>query len=324
MYPIPINALFLQQGARQAGIRPAAFSDVPTEYDALVHHAGVIDRSDMTKLVISGDDRAEWLQGQVTNDVRTLRPGGVLDALVCFPAGQILADCRIWDLGDRYVLLAPGSRRRALRERLESMVILEDVTIGDLTDSHALLSVVGPGASGDWLDGFRFAPTNALRLPGLDVLLTEDETATFAVRLAELAMPVGTTAYEIARIEDAIPVYGADITERTLPQEMGPLFAERHLSFAKGCYVGQETIMRIRSRGHTNRTWVGILGHDEVGAGIPVRAEPASPTIGTITSACRSLALDQPIALAMVRNAFGEPRTELDVGRVVDLPFVAR
>ena len=318
MYSSPIYTLFLQQGARHAGIRPAAYGDVRDEYGALVHGAGVVDRSNLAKLFISGADRADWLQGQVTNDVRLLRKGGTLDALVCEATGHVMADCRIWDLGERYLLLAPGVQRHKLLERLETVIVLEDVAVEDASDRSALLSVVGPEVREEWLEGLTYAPTSALRLAGFDVLVAEDDATELAGRLAECAVPVGTAAYEVARIEDAIPVYAVDMDGRTLPQEMGPLFADRNLSFSKGCYTGQETIARIRSRGHTNRTWVGVRCSRKVAVGT------AMAGVGTVTSACHSLALDAPIALAMVRNRFAASGTELDIGRVVDLPFVLR
>ena len=149
-------------------------------------------------------------------------------------------------------------------------------------------------------------------------MVTEDEAVDLASRLAPHAIPVGTTAYEVARIEDAIPVYGVDMDERTLPQEMGAPFVERFVSFNKGCYTGQETIMRIRSRGHTNREWVGVECTDEVAVGTKL------PGVGVVTSACHSFALDRHIALAMVRPAYAQAGAELPIGRVVDLPFVVR
>jgi len=299
------------------GVRPADFGDVRAEYDALVTGAGVLDRSHLTKLVVSGSERFQWLQGQITNDLRRLEPGGYLDFFVCTPTGQVVADCRVWDMDDRYLILAPGVQRVALVTRLNRMLISEDIEIEDVSQEYALLSLIGPDAHTIEVE-LPTRPSSALRIAGRDVLVPAENSLDFVNSLVGDARPVGETAYAIARIEDAIPLFGKDIDERTLPQELGPLAERRFISYSKGCYTGQETIMRIHSRGHTNKTWVGIRANRELSPGESV------DDAGPVRSACHSMALGGPIALATLKNEFTAPGTRLSVGEVVELPFVTR
>jgi len=189
---------------------------------------------------ISGSDRRSWLQGQVTNDVERLLPGEHVRCCVLAPTGQIIADCLISANEDTDVLVADGDVRERLLNRLEMTIILEDVTINDLSDSP-LVHIAGPEASGE-------IKNPRLRSGGFDSMT---------------AMPtdlpsVDDDAWELARIEDGYPLAGKDFTEKTLVMEMGPGFVASRVSFSKGCYTGQEIVERISARGHTNKQWVRL------------------------------------------------------------------
>jgi folate-binding protein YgfZ len=111
---------------------------------------------------------------------------------------------------------------------------------------------------------------------------------------------ISREAYNIARLEAGIPLYGADMNARTLPPEMGAQFEARHISYKKGCYTGQEVLMRIHSRGHTNRTWVGLLSDDPLEIGAPI-AHSLRADAGTVTSSVFSPDYGY-LGAAMVRN----------------------
>ncbi len=321
----PTDPIFVQLAAVSQHHVPSDYGNVTAEVRALATGTGLVDRSDLAKLIVSGADRMSWLQGQVTNDMRLLQPGGQIDLLVCTPTGQVVADCRLWDLGDSYLLLAPGCQREVLIRRLSSMIILEDVAVEDVSDRYFLLSTLGP-SSVRAIANDRWAPSNALAAGGFDYLLSEQDLMEFGEAVRINAVPVGGTAFDITRIEDGIPKYGHEIDAKTLPQEMGKRFEERYISYTKGCYTGQETIMRIHSRGHTNRSLVGLLFDTPVRDGDAVTAD-AEP-VGSVTSACHSVALGRPIALAVIKNEFAGPNTILRAAgtdaTVRDLPFVTR
>jgi folate-binding protein YgfZ len=304
----------------------ADFGDPFGEYEAMENGAGLVDRSHLTKLRISGSDATDWLQGQVSNEMRNLQPGGSLFCLVCTPTGQIVADCSLWRLEDGFVMLASGSQRSALLERLERMLISEDVRIEDVTERFALLSLIGPEVNETWAEGRPYAPTNAVRGNGLDVLVPNEGEEDYLASLVERASPVGNTAHHVRRVEDGIPLYGAEMDARTLPQEMGTDFERDYISYTKGCYTGQEVIARIHSRGHTNRQLCGVRWEADVPPG--ARASMGGTEVGTITSSCRSFALGVPISLAVLRREAAEPGTKVQAegveGQVCNLPFVRR
>jgi folate-binding protein YgfZ len=141
--------------------------------------------------------------------------------------------------------------------------------------------------------------SNRTGLGGWDIWLsTADSNAVAA--LTDEFKPIGQEAYSIARLEAGIPQFGIDMGERTLPPEMGRAFEERYISYTKGCYMGQEVLMRIHSRGHTNRTWVGLIADAplEIGASICHLRRQDS---GTVTSAAFSPDFGH-IGAAMLRN----------------------
>jgi folate-binding protein YgfZ len=124
----------------------------------------------------------------------------------------------------------------------------------------------------------------------------------------------GPVIDETARIEAGIPKRGVDFTEKTLPPELGPAFEARHVSYNKGCYMGQEVLMRMHSRGHTNKTWVGILLDSPVEVDAVVWHESRADA-GVVTSAAVSPRLG-PIAAAMLRNEAAQEGAEVRVGEV--------
>jgi aminomethyltransferase len=153
---------------------------------------------------------------------------------------------------------------------------------------------------------------------------TEHASATWEAVVKAGATPVGAEALELARIADGIPRYGQDIRERDLPQETGQM---RALSFAKGCYIGQEIVERIRARGKLHRGWSGFR---IVQGALPVagsKVQAGGKEVGEITSAAMLPAADGEIAVALgyVRNEAGSPGTLVEIGaahaQVESLPF---
>ncbi|MCH8275395.1 MAG: aminomethyl transferase family protein [Armatimonadetes bacterium] len=296
--------------------RPAHYGSIENEYRLLREACGWIDFSAAAKFRFTGEDRKSWLQGQVSNDMQHLTDGGFVQFCILKPTGQIIADADLWALPDEYVAVVPGSQREATLDRLEKMLILEDVAIQDLSQDHGLISVQGPEASrvlGERLPlphldaGTVELSGGALRLMRQDCtgsggwsLLFDEASAPAVIGLLEGIRPVGFEAWQIARLECGIPLYGRDMNEKTLVMEMGAHFVESHVNLEKGCYTGQEVVMRIHSRGHTNRTWMGLKPESPVSPGDAV-SHATRDDVGKVTSSAVSPAFG-PIAAATLRN----------------------
>lgn len=286
-------------------------------YDTLKEEAGLLDLGTISGIILTGDDRKGWLQGQVTNDVRRLESGAYRAFCFCSSTGQIQAVVDAWALPDRIVMTTAEETSEAVMRRVEQMVVLEEVEARRATD-YRIVSVQGPTATRRLGE--------MMQLPSLDAgeatyegatvyCLRSDRTgmggwdlwlpANGVFRTLFEAFPViDHAAYGIARLEAGIPFYGADITEKTMPPELGAAFESKHVSYQKGCYMGQEVLMRIHSRGHTNKTWVGLMAEAplEIGA---VVAHPMRADAGVVTSAVNSPDYGQ-IGAATIRNEFAE------------------
>jgi tRNA-modifying protein YgfZ len=284
---------------------------VQRDYDRLRSGAGRLALPEVALIALRGEDRKGWLQGQITNDLKRLPPGGSLPFCLCSPTGQLLAICRLWDLPDRYLIATDRHCMAALRRRVEEMVIMEDVDLDDLSDSHELSTVQGPEASDAVRERFKLPLLDAAEhdLDGRPLfLLRSDRTGSGgwdlwkpADRDLEWTVPeLSPEALEVARLEAGVPLFGVDATERTLPPELGPAFEAAHISYSKGCYTGQEVLMRIHSRGHTNRTWVGLVADGPLERGAVVE-HPSRRDAGSVTSAAFSPAHGH-IGAAMLRN----------------------
>jgi folate-binding protein YgfZ len=284
------------------------------DYALLREGCGKIATLPLALIKVEGEDRKAWLQGQITNDMRSLHDGGSLSACLCSATGQLLAILKIWSLGPAYYIAAHRDAMTALITRLDQLVILEDVRYERL--SWQCLSVQGPEATqtlGDLMSlptmdvGFtKIGKVESLALRadhsgmgGWDFWVEPGVTQSLEKTLAAIEN-VAEETLAIAQLEAGIPRFGIDTNEKTLPPELGASFESRTISYTKGCYTGQEVLMRIHSRGHTNKTWVGLFTDEMVPVGASIEAK-GKPEQGTITSA-----FDSPrygtIAGAWLRN----------------------
>jgi folate-binding protein YgfZ len=216
-----------------------------SDYERLRESAGLVDRSARGKLLLTGAEAAEYLQGQVTNDVEALAPGEGCYATLLTHKGKVVADMRILRGDDWLLIDTEAHTLAALRQNVEMYSIGRDVQVTDQTAEQALLSLVGPAVR-DALDvdppeqehSFArgehglYVTTNL----GVDVICAADEVD--GVKAALGIEPVGPEAYECLRIESGRPRHGLDFDANTIPQEAG--LNERAVSFTKGCYVGQD------------------------------------------------------------------------------------
>ena len=299
-----------------------------SDYQRLRESAGLVDRSARGKLLLTGSEAAEYLQGQVTNDVESLAPGQGCYAALLTHKGKVVADMRVLRGPDWLLLDTEPHAVAALHRNVDMYSIGRDVQVGDQTAERAILSLVGPAArehldaqppAGEhcWVEGDLglYVATDL----GVDVVCPAG--AADAARAALAVEPASLEAAEIVRIESGRPRQGYDFGPDTIPQEAG--LNDRAVSFTKGCYVGQETVARLHYKGRPNRHLRGLrlseAGHrgDAVSLDDRVVGELGSTAVSPVHG---------PIALALIRRE-AAPGAEVKVGEtgrhavVLDLPF---
>ena len=323
-------------------------------YSAARQHAALIDRSDRGRLIVSGADRASFLQGLLTNDVVALKAGEGCYAAYLTPQGRMMTDVFVYELGDALLLTVPLEQRELVLTKLDQMVFSEDVQLGDVTTTFGTLAVVGPAAArllsgllsqsadelGGWLPHanrrvqFQGHPAILTRIidtgeAGYDVHVERNHLDSLRAALLQAgAVEADAATIDAIRIEAGLPKFNRDMDDETIPLEAG--IEERAISFSKGCYVGQEVIIRVVHRGHGRvaRKLVGLIFDGVVvpPAGVPVSA--AEREMGEVRSSAMSPALRRPIALAYLHRDFLAPGTVVSAGgqsaTVVELPFVRR
>ncbi len=306
-------------------------------YEQVAEYAGWLDLTDHGILRMMGPDRLRFLQGQTTNDLRPLMEGHGIHTAFCTPTGHLLSDGVVLEHQDSYLLLLPAETWGDLSARLSDAIILDDVMLEPLQEGLGLLSLQGTRVDEVLEELGLEAPLDEplhhhTRLwqkaeivlirhdrtgfGGVDLLvpyevMEEFQTALIATSCPRIEEPLAT----VLRYEAGIPKYGIDMNARTLASEMGKPFEQSHISYTKGCYVGQEVLMRIHARGHTNRTWVPlrIEGETLPQHGTPI-STPDRPEAGIITGAVYSPALNGAIlAWGFLRNEYLDGATPLEV-----------
>jgi folate-binding protein YgfZ len=323
---------------------PATSTDtLDGEYRALHEGCGLIDRSERGKLALSGSGAVEFLNGQVTNELATLKPGDGCYAAFLTHKGKMLGDLRILARGEDPTA-APGEllldtervALQALFDMIRRFKVGYDVELHKRTLERGLLSLIGPDAERVAAAAALFeaehanAPVEidgvaalAVRTDvGIDLLCDAADSERLTAALLERgAAPVSERSAECLRIEHGRPRYGIDLDDTTIPQEAG--LNERAVSFTKGCYVGQETVARLFYRGKPNRRLCGLRLSEAALPGAELHL--GERVVGRLTSAAVSPALG-PIGLALVRRE-AEPGTAVAIGddgtsaEVIELPF---
>lgn len=308
-------------------------------YQGLRRSAGAVRRSDRGVLTVRGADRLTWLQGLLTNDVLALPVGGVCDAAYLTPQGRMIADMRVVNGPDGVFLDVPASLAASLRAKLDGLLFAEDASIVDDSGRLALIDAHGPLATtlrGDALITIAASAEavvfdGVFGVPSISIFAAHEEAESIVARLGASGVPeVSLETLNVLRVEAGRPAFLVDMDEHTIPLEAG--LEERAISFTKGCYVGQEVIVRVmhRGQGRVAKKLVGLLlaGHEPPPAGSSIAASDRE--VGRVTSAVWSPALSRPIALGYVHRDFFEPGTSLTVSSpagpmaatVTTLPFV--
>ncbi|MCH2279122.1 MAG: hypothetical protein MK358_09655 [Vicinamibacterales bacterium] len=316
-------------------------------YEKLRETAGLVTLAGRGTVVLTGGDRALYLQGLLTNDIAALTAGTGCYAAYLTPQGRMIADMRVFEIGDRMLLDVDRKIADTLTSRLSMLVFSENVQVIDESAAWYRVGVRGPEAAarveeiltstglasdsktliayrdlnnGWWtLDGepLLAASNDELGVPGIDLWISSVHDEHLNARLngvgLELAHPA---AVEALRVEAGTPRFGIDMDQDTIPLEAG--IETRAISETKGCYVGQEVIIRIlhRGKGRIARRLVGLTFAKNL------TTAPAAGSliylgdemIGKVTSAVRSPRLDRPIALAYLQREHATPGTRVETG----------
>jgi folate-binding protein YgfZ len=318
------------------------------EYRAARDAVAVVDRSDLGVVDVGGRDRAKFLHALLSNDIASLAPGQGCAAALLDVHGKLQVMLVVWALDDRMLLLTPPGMGEATVAALDHYLFAEKVVLTDVTGQRALLMLLGPAADETAKRLTGVAPPDAAwshvagSLDGIEARVVRgggeldvrevwlavpsaERTRVWNAVLAAGVRPLGAAALESLRIEAGTPRYGADVDATVLLPEI-PF--ERLVSHTKGCYPGQEVVVRIRDRGHVNRHLRGLLleGDAPPPRGAEVVADGA--VVGQVTSATRSLGMQRPIALAFIKRQHS-PGARVGVraaggtvpATVSDLPF---
>jgi aminomethyltransferase len=324
---------------------PSDFGDVRSEFAALISGCGFYDLSSRIKIALTGGDRVRWLNGMVTNNIRDLAQGHGIYAFLLNPQGHILGDLYAYNRGDSIMIDSDQSQSEKLLATFDHYIIMDDVEVANLSDKLTAVGIAGPKAAEVLhATGFEISKLESLQFTDVTwrnvaVTVIRGDNASVEsyelwlspaqVRLLEDALTEagGTrgsaTALELLRIAAGVPRYGQDIRERDLPQETEQ---QRAVHFSKGCYIGQEIVERIRSRGNVHRKFTGF----EVQGALPslgTKIQSDGRDIGEITSVA-SLPLaggERPVALGYIRREIATPGKQFQVGNtqlsVAALPF---
>jgi folate-binding protein YgfZ len=287
----------------------------------------------------TGGDRLEWLNGLLTNDLRPLEGGGACYAVWLTPQGRMITDLIVVETGSETWLDVPAPLAVTLSARLDGMIFAEDVRVADASRELTSVGLYGPGATSHLASpdpasiartddgGIVWAHAMASGLTGVHAYLSPARAAGLEESLAHGGgTPLDDDTASVLRVEAGVPAFLIDMSDDTIPLEAG---LDHALSHTKGCYVGQEIIVRIRDRAHGRvaRRLVGLSIEAELAPLAPQSVTSDGRQAGRLTSAVMSRALGRPIALATLLRDFTEPGTRVMLedgvsARVTTLPFV--
>jgi len=322
---------------------PRDYGDVAREYKFARESAGLLDKNYRAVISFTGKDRARYLNAMLTNNIRDLARGHGNISLLLSPQGRIMAEVETLALDDRLLVVSYAMIRQRLIETFDKFIIMDDVTLEDLTDRTGTLALEGPktpaivrelcGLDLNSLDELGHAEAFAKKdgadiscrvvkysrgeIPGVDFVVDREHLHALWNLLLETAQrhgggPVGYAALNILRLEAGIPWYGVDFDENQIPHQAA--LEKTHINFSKGCYTGQEIVERVRSRGHIQRQRAMLrFGGDAVpNPGEPLFASNAEgkAEVGFVTSAAKSPAMGV-IGMGYVRHEHSAPGAKL-------------
>jgi folate-binding protein YgfZ len=340
----------IRVGEYRGATAAARFADPQKEWAQLNSGCGVYDLGFRAQISLTGNDHVRWLNGMVTNNIRDLAAGQGVYAFLLNPQGRILGDLYAYNRDEFITVETDRSHLDKILATFDHYIIMDDVEVKNESDAFTALGIAGPKAR-EVLQkaGIQFPDLQPLQLHEIQcdcdcgcvncTIVRRDDVAdeSYEIWLAPAhvkslwdalissgAAPVGYEALELQRIATGIPLYDVDIRERDLPQETEQA---RALNFNKGCYVGQEIVERIRSRGAVHRKFTGfvIKGAAQIAAGMKIVA--GEKEVGEVTSVAHLEIGDgqKTLALGYIRREAGTPGHEVSIATVPatvsSLPF---
>ncbi len=330
-----------------------SYSSVSEEHLAVRANAGLIDLSYCGAIKVWGSEAVQFLNGLLTNDVKSLAEGKGMRAAFLTGHGKVRALCRVLNLGKEFLVINDPQTHEKVFKYVSPFSYAGDFKVEDVSEQFRPLSVQGPKshlimkeicfepvpslAEHDWFEtliaGHRAVVARASHIGELGFDIFVPGTALKDVwdfillkgRFHSI-VPFGLQAFDSLRIEAGIPVYGLDVDETNMMLETA---LEDAVSFTKGCYTGQEAVAMATYRGHVSKKLSGLtIESDAVPKGGDIIRKDGKE-IGVITSAVRSLSVGSTIALAYLKYGFFQPGNVVEVqseagilsGEVVELPF---
>jgi folate-binding protein YgfZ len=339
---------------RDGWAMPKSYGDARQEYAAVREGAGLIDLSSRGRMFVSGTEAVQFLNGLITNDMKTLVVNQWMPAAFPSVQGRLIASVRVIRLEDEeigrnvgptFLLDTEAATHEAVLKNIERFTLAGDFRVKDVTEQTAQISVQGRKAA----DVVRLVlGDTAAALEPHGVCVANEVTAIRAAQTAEDgfdlivnagqanslweafqkagAQPVGYDVLETLRIEAGVPRYGVDMDETNVVTETG---LDETVSYTKGCYVGQEIIARIKYRGHVAKKLSGLLFEETVKVEADTIVKSADgKEVGRITSVTYSPQLGRTIALGYLKFDYLASGTRVKVGdqefsaQVTELPFV--
>ncbi|HEV2299352.1 MAG TPA: glycine cleavage T C-terminal barrel domain-containing protein [Candidatus Acidoferrales bacterium] len=315
---------------------PAHYGDPGREYKFARETAGLVDKNYRSLLSLTGADRVRYLNAMLTNDIRGLAPGQGTISLLLNPQGRILAEVETLALPDRLLCVSHAMIRERLVSTLEKFIIMDDVTLDDITDRMGTLALEGAatpalvrelcGLDLDSLPELGHAEAKVSEIacrivhrtpggvPAAEFIVERQHLLALWNLLLEKTRqhgggPVGYDALNILRLEAGIPWYSYDFDENQIPHQAA--LEATHINFTKGCYTGQEIVERVRSQGNVQRRRVMLRFSGDV---IPPRGEPlfaGGAEVGFVTRAARSPKFASVIGMGYVRREQIEPGSKV-------------
>ncbi len=326
---------------------PANYGNVADEYAAARGSAGLIDLSPRGRLRVSGSEAIPFLNGLITNDMKTLEPNTWMPAAFPNVQGRLIASVRVLRLNDErtdknvcatFLIDTEAMTHERVLKTIERFTLAGDFRVNDITSETAMLSVQGKKAASivtsvlgqeiatlsaqvvrqlSWQSDGAVSELTVLHAShtgedGFDLIVNKDHATSLWNGLQQAgAQPVGYDALEILRIEAGTPRYGVDMDETNVVTETD---LDDAVSYTKGCYIGQEIIARIKYRGHVAKKLSGLIfaGAVEAKCGAIIKSMD-DKEIGRLTSVTHSPKLDQTIALGYLKYDYVAAGTRVKI-----------
>jgi folate-binding protein YgfZ len=332
--PTPLCAALAQTGTFYCGaLTPQRYHGFPEELDSLLHSAGVSDLGWRARILVTGSDRLRWLNGMVSNTVQALPEGQGNYSFLLSVQGRIQGDCYVYRRADDLLLDTSLDQLPVLKRHLDHFIVMDDVELADVSGQWTALALTGPAAPriletlgvtlstsnapNTTITSGRIGEVPCALIEGFRVTVPrfelwfapEHALAVWETLQAAGANPCGLEALEALRVLEATPLFGVDLNDRDLPQETAQT---RALNFNKGCYLGQEIVERIRSRGKVNRQFRQFTLQSAAPA-LPFDLRSGDQTVGRITSTASlaSAGIPETIALGFIRLEVSERNAEI-------------